>query len=168
MVDDDGASSTGADRPTLAQRRVWMGMARVVARLSRSAHLAVRERHGIGLSELTMLGQVRAIGTPARLGELARGLDVSKAAVTKLVDSLETRGHLDRSPDPDDRRAVLASLTPSGRLVLTRAEATFETHLQEGLWSHLSSREVQVMADALDHVQDELGVGRSGVLPPRS
>ena len=44
-------------------------------------------------------------------GELA----VSKQAASQLVDTLVTRGYVERTPDPDDRRRVTVGLTERGR-----------------------------------------------------
>ena len=45
---------------------------------------------------------------------LSHALEVSPRNVTALVDALEVAGYLRRRPHPDDRRAVLVSLSPSG------------------------------------------------------
>lgn len=52
-----------------------------------------------------------------RLGELARWLQVAARSATDVVDSLEERELVERTPDPDDRRAVRVSLTERGRTV---------------------------------------------------
>jgi DNA-binding MarR family transcriptional regulator len=54
-------------------------------------------------------------GTGAPLGQVIQELGVSKQAAGQLVDTLVTRGYLDRSPDPEDRRRLTITLTPRGR-----------------------------------------------------
>lgn len=49
--------------------------------------------------------------TPKQAGEY---LELSTGAMTSLVDRLEKRGHLERRPNPEDRRSILLHLTPSG------------------------------------------------------
>jgi DNA-binding MarR family transcriptional regulator len=51
---------------------------------------------------------------PTRPSTIAQGLDISPAAVTQLLDRLEERHLIARSPDPEDRRATVIALTPSG------------------------------------------------------
>jgi DNA-binding MarR family transcriptional regulator len=51
---------------------------------------------------------------PTRPSTIAQGLDLSPAAVTQLLDRLEERHLIQRSPDPEDRRATVVSLTPQG------------------------------------------------------
>ncbi|MFI6094770.1 MarR family winged helix-turn-helix transcriptional regulator [Lentzea sp. NPDC051213] len=50
-----------------------------------------------------------------RIKDLAHSAGVSSRNVTGLVDTLERGGLAVRVPDPEDRRAVLARITPSGR-----------------------------------------------------
>lgn len=49
------------------------------------------------------------------LGQLSRHLMVHPTTVTLVIDQLESRGMVARSPHPTDRRTVLATLTDAGR-----------------------------------------------------
>jgi len=55
------------------------------------------------------------------LGKIGQRLQVHPASVTNAVDRLETSGFVARTPNPDDRRSVLATLTAEGRDVAERA-----------------------------------------------
>lgn len=44
-------------------------------------------------------------------GSLAEHLAISTASTTKLLDRLESAGHIHRSPHPTDRRALMISIT---------------------------------------------------------
>jgi DNA-binding MarR family transcriptional regulator len=52
--------------------------------------------------------------TGAPLGQIIDWLGVSKQAAGQLVDTLVTRGYLDRSVDPEDRRRLTITLTERG------------------------------------------------------
>ena len=54
-------------------------------------------------------------------GELARALHVTTGATTRVIDSLVDAGHARREWDPEDRRRILVSVTPSAQRVLERA-----------------------------------------------
>jgi DNA-binding MarR family transcriptional regulator len=57
-----------------------------------------------------------ALGTPdLPLGDLIRQLRISKQAAGQLVDTLVTRGYLERSVDKDDRRKLTVTLTERGK-----------------------------------------------------
>jgi DNA-binding MarR family transcriptional regulator len=46
-------------------------------------------------------------------GELARALQITSGATTRVIDSLVASGHAVREADPHDRRRVLVRLTPA-------------------------------------------------------
>jgi len=62
------------------------------------------------------------------LGKLGARLQVHPTSVTHLVDGLEKRGYVTRSPHPTDRRATLATITDAGRDVAERATATLNAN----------------------------------------
>jgi len=49
-----------------------------------------------------------------RLGELGRRLGIAPSTLSRNLDRLEDREFVVRGPDPDDRRALRASLTSAG------------------------------------------------------
>lgn len=73
----------------------------------------VSRRAGMSLTELATLEHL----TREQIGpaEIARRLEVSTAAATGIVDRLVAHGHVERRPDPDDRRRTQLVLTESGR-----------------------------------------------------
>jgi len=153
--------------PTKEQRHVWMGMARLVSHLSHVANDAIEAAAGISLSEMTLMGQVRALDGSARMVDLASRLGVSKAAITKLVDSLERSGYLKRGTDPNDRRVSRIALTITGAKIASRAGASFEASMQDGLWDHMTKKETAEMLQTLEKIQAKIGLRRGGVLPPQ-
>jgi DNA-binding MarR family transcriptional regulator len=90
------------------------------------------------------------------LGQLSKHLMVHPTTVTLVVDQLEKRGLLRRTPHPTDRRTILASLTPAGMELLdkaTKALADVEfgfTGVSEGL----SIRLVDVLRDVRIRIGD--------------
>ena len=56
-----------------------------------------------------------AMGGGIPLGDLIKQLRISKQAAGQLVDMLVTRGYLERTVDPDDRRKLTVSLTERGQ-----------------------------------------------------
>lgn len=58
------------------------------------------------------------------LGKIGERLQVHATSVTPLVQRLEAAGLITRTRHPEDGRAVLASITPAGRLLTERATET--------------------------------------------
>jgi DNA-binding MarR family transcriptional regulator len=61
--------------------------------------------------------------------ELARRLAVARRTATLYVDILERQGWAERRAHPDDRRMVLASLTPIGNRLLTELGEAYKRRL---------------------------------------
>jgi DNA-binding MarR family transcriptional regulator len=60
------------------------------------------------------------------LGKLIKELRISKQAAGQLVDTLVTRGYLDRTMDKDDRRKLTIALTERGRAAAATQAAARE------------------------------------------
>ncbi|MCW2541104.1 MAG: transcriptional regulator MarR family [Frankiales bacterium] len=52
---------------------------------------------------------------PMRLSDLSDHLRIAPRSATEVVDALQERGFVARTPDPHDRRAVVVQLTELGR-----------------------------------------------------
>ena len=100
------------------------------------AHRAVAQRElgsiGLGVKEFGALSVLVEEGplTQQRLGE-RQGVD--RTTMVAVVDALERAGLLERSRDPDDRRAYALAATAGGRRVLREATAALQRAEQEFL-----------------------------------
>jgi DNA-binding MarR family transcriptional regulator len=80
----------------------------------------VLRRHGLSAAGAQALGIIEGAGEPTSPTLIAERLIVSTAAVTSLLDTLERRGLIVRTPDQGDRRRVLVSLTDDARDLVER------------------------------------------------
>jgi DNA-binding MarR family transcriptional regulator len=95
--------------------------ARVVAALD---HQLAESGCGLDLREYDLLVHLAEAGRHGlRLRELAARALISRSNVTRRVDALDRRGLVQRRPDPEDGRGVVAWLTPAGLRSLRRAAA---------------------------------------------
>ena len=69
---------------------------------------------GLNLSEASLLAYVAERGAFTQT-RLAEALGLGRAATGAVVDSLESRGFVERKPDPLDRRVWLVDVTASGK-----------------------------------------------------
>ncbi|GAB3210249.1 MarR family winged helix-turn-helix transcriptional regulator [Marinactinospora thermotolerans] len=86
----------------------------------RSARLAMRDRSFSLLTTTLTIQQLKALVLLAVDGEmaaheLARGIGVSVATLTGIVDRMVARGLVHRREDPDDRRVRRIGLTGKGQ-----------------------------------------------------
>lgn len=95
----------------------------VLSRVSRLARHLDRARrtafaaHDLEAWEFDVLAALRRAGRPYVLspGRLLDQTMVTSGTMTNRVDRLETRGLVQRMPDPADRRGVHVRLTPRGK-----------------------------------------------------
>ena len=112
------------------------------ALLTLSAHMAADT--GLALSEMVACEHLRLDGplTPREVGERVR---LSSGAVTALLDRLEGRGFVARSPHPSDRRSVLVHYKPQEQRVVGRLYAVLG-HLNAGVEALGESEKATVVA----------------------
>jgi len=95
----------------------------VLSRVTRLARHLDRERraafaeHGLEAYEFDVLSALRRSGPPYELtpGQLVRQTLVGSGTTTNRLDRLESRGLIDRRPDPEDGRVRRVRLTDRGR-----------------------------------------------------
>jgi DNA-binding MarR family transcriptional regulator len=112
--------------------------------------------------EFDVLAALRMSGAPFELSPTAlfRILCLSSGAMTNRLDRLESRGLVQRRPDPEDRRAIVVGLTPAGREIVDR---TVVDMLAGGakLLAGLSAEEQTTLANLLRKLLVSLGLGTS-------
>ncbi|WP_185446676.1 MarR family winged helix-turn-helix transcriptional regulator [Kribbella qitaiheensis] len=78
---------------------------------------------------------LRSVGAnPMTISALAERLEISKQGAGQIVDDMESRGYVERHPDPTDGRARLIHLSERGQAALAAARKfhqTYERHLRK-------------------------------------
>ncbi|MEM6275842.1 MAG: MarR family transcriptional regulator [Pseudomonadota bacterium] len=78
---------------------------------------------------------------PCNIQALATAMGRDNSQLTRLIRDLEAKGVIKRSPQPDDARATLVSLTPQGMAFLTEAKTVLAQVVNE-VSEHLTASEV--------------------------
>src|SRR4051794_29732247 len=133
------------ERPDLDHSPI--GVIGRVSRLARELEQRlepVYRDHGLEPGWHDVLATLRRSGPPYRLRarEFTGALMLTSSGTTKRLDRLERAGLIERSPDPDDRRGTLITLTGAGRALTDRVT---EAHMENerGLLSALTEAEQQ-------------------------
>jgi DNA-binding MarR family transcriptional regulator len=93
-------------------------------------------------------------GEAPRLSEIADRLRIAPRSATEVVDSLEAKGLVRRTPSPTDRRAVLVHPTDAGR-ALAEEVAQHRSTLGEEMLAPLTPEEVTHLRDLLTRILDD-------------
>jgi DNA-binding MarR family transcriptional regulator len=142
VLGDDGLatwSDTHAD--------AWIGMLETHKRVTRALDAELEAEHGLTISALEALGRLAAApGRSLRLSALASECGLSLSRISRIMDSLQARGFVERRTVADDARAVEGHLTNAGlKLVRCAQKAHFEA-VQRTFFEHLSEDEIYTLA----------------------
>jgi DNA-binding MarR family transcriptional regulator len=97
-------------------------------------------------------------GATATPGVIAAHLGISTASTTKLLDRLERRGHIRRSPHPSDRRALAIAITPETRRSAIETVGRHQAR-RFAAAARLSSEEREIVRRFLADMTTEIALG---------
>lgn len=107
----------------------------VVTRLRRALRASIRTEiawEALPMAQVELM-QSLADQSPARISTLADRLHLANSTVSGLVGQLIGGGLIKRGTDPEDRRAAVVELSPTGRATLLRWEAAHERRILSAL-----------------------------------
>lgn len=134
-------------RETCPEEVAFLDLARTTDMLSRGL-VRVLKTEDVSPTQYNVLRILR--GTPAGLpcGEIATRMITRDPDITRLLDRLEKRGLISRCRETEDRRMVMARITPEGLKVLARLDGPIE-EAHRGQLGHMGKDRLQALADLL-------------------
>ncbi|MED7927515.1 MarR family transcriptional regulator [Nonomuraea sp. LP-02] len=90
-------------------------------------------------------------GGPVSQAELSRRTGIYRSDLVAVINELAGRGHVERSPDPADRRRNVIRLTTRGEEHLARLQEVVAS-LQDELLAPLTPAEREQFSDLLTRV----------------
>ena len=132
--------------PDTTTRAIPDSLADQVGYLLSKAHLRVHVRANDALEPLGLTVKHYGLLTllvhegPISQGRLGEVMKIDRTTMVALVDDLERAGHVDRTRNPEDRRAYALAATASGRRI-QRDAATLMKRVYNETLSPLSAGE---------------------------
>lgn len=120
--------------------------------LKRGGTIRYRRLLALSVGEWGIIGELSLLA-PLNLNELAAGIGLDKAQISRSVTSLVERGLVTRQPNPESNREVVINLTAEGRRSMARmvaAAAAVNAFLLQGF----SADERRILADQIDLLTD--------------
>ncbi len=128
----------------------------------------VRQLYGLGLVQreinrhaLAQLGSqgfaalaIVGLHGPLRVSDVAARLHVDLSVASRQVAALDRAGHVSRTPDGDDRRALVVALTDGGRDVLRDTHQRMVAAFGEAL-SGWSERDIADLTAGLARLRSD-------------
>ncbi len=132
---------------SLEQAVVWEGLLELVGRLRRGAERELGNCGDLSISMLGVMGRlVPAERMTLRQTVLADAMGLSLSRVSRIIDVLERRKLVVRTPCPADGRATNVTLTPAGLTVTGEAQKALFTFVESAFFEGLSTGEVETLA----------------------
>jgi len=88
-----------------------------------------------------------------RMCDLADRLQLSPSGLTRRLDGLVKAGFVTREPSSDDRRVMLATLTPAGFAALEKAAPGHVASVRRHIFDHLDSDQVDALASIFQSIK---------------
>jgi len=112
---------------TPGEERTWRALIRLMVQMPRAIDEDLSRRGDLSLTRYVVLMRLsEASGQALRMSDLAEAASMSPSRMTRIIQSMITEGLVARQVVPGDRRASLATLTPTG---LKRLEEAWPAHL---------------------------------------
>jgi DNA-binding MarR family transcriptional regulator len=134
--------------------RTTLDLMRARTLVLRDVDHALGAYHGIGLSDLALLLEVRdAPGRKLRRSDLAARLAVTTSGIARQLGPLERMGLVTRESNPGDARLALVSLTDAGERLVGDAAASAEELAEQVLGRHWSPDQQAHLAGVLEQTR---------------
>ncbi|WP_406404133.1 MarR family transcriptional regulator [Streptomyces sp. NBC_00879] len=98
---------------------VWAGTV-----LTERVDRALTKAHDLPVSWFEVMLWLASSPDPVPASVLGNSTMLSRSQVSRVVDALQSRGLVTRTPSPRDARSVEVALTPEGRRLFEEADAT--------------------------------------------
>ncbi len=126
----------------------WIGLLATHRRLTRELDSELEAAHGLTLSGLELLARLASVPEHRlRLSLLAGEAGLSLSRVSRIVDTLEARGLVERQNCPADARAINAQLTDAGLELAQSAQSTHLEAVRGRFFDRLDEREIATLAE---------------------
>lgn len=138
------------------QRRAWRALYKTYWALIPTMDQDLRDKADMDLQTYQALAHTHLAGPSGiRMKDLAVNATISTSGLTSLVDRLERRGLVQRTPDPDDRRATRIVLTELGQELARPAAQVHIMSIEEQFAARLTEDEATTIAAILERIEAE-------------
>jgi len=144
----------------------WLRVESTLMATARLVRIAFDERLAgldLNLTQASLVSYVVEFGSTSQT-QLADRLGIGRAAIGSVVDQLQTRGLVERQPNPSDRRVWLVAITPSGSELATQVAAV-DAVLRADLRRGIGREERQALAWVMSRLQHNLRSVIAGSTP---
>ena len=154
------SASTFREPPTLhsskaddAEMVCWQEFFDSSTGLLSTLNKSIVDAHGLTLFDVLLLDFLARSETGcARMRDMAAAFVLAPSRVTQHIRRLQSQGLVSRSPDPDDRRGMLTTITPKGRTRLGPALETYGRGIRAHYLNQMSRSQMIALGDSCHRI----------------
>jgi len=121
-----------------------------------------RRAVGLGVTRAQWKVLLRLTRMPGlRQVELADMLDVEPITLSRIVDRLEEAGHVERTPDPADRRVWRLQVTEQAKPLVAKLQGVGHDLVEEA-FEGIETKDLERVRDVLARVRENVSVIQRG------
>lgn len=121
--------------------------------------------HQTDVAALAAIAEASRAGSPLGPARLATALHLSRPATTALLDRLEAAAHIQRRPDPSDRRRTIIELEPRAQELASEFFGALGDSYT-AVMARFDDAELEVVATFLSAIIDATVATREALAPP--
>ncbi len=144
-------------------RAIW-ALANNIIRTSRILLNDALKPLNLTSSEANVLLLLKSEGDGLRQDDIVEGLEISKSAVSRALDSLESKRYVLRQRSIHDRRVSHVLLTEAAHKTYPGIQNAYQKLFQAAS-QHISDEEVAAFTDLFGRVSGNLTLARERLLP---
>lgn len=162
---------TASDLPGLdiAEQKSWQNYLHAALRFHSAMDHWLTDAHQLSVIDLRVLDILdKSVDGAARMGDLADALAANAHHMTKRIRRLEERGLVQREPNSDDRRGVVARITEDGRRTVGHAGLDYAKGVRTHLIGSLSRRQLVTLEENCRRINAGLKLASSTLYVSRA
>ena len=136
------------------EHEVWLDLVGVLIRLPAALDAQLRCDAGLSHFEYQILAALSMTETRTLpMSDMAEFTESSLSRLSHACSRLEAQGWVIRSPDPDDRRVTLATLTDAGYAKVVDAAPGHVRTVRSLVFDPLTKQQIKQLGQALARIQ---------------
>lgn len=129
--------------------RIWVGLVRSHRRIADAVEGALKAEGLPPLEWYDVLLELERHGPPLRARDLEQQLLLAQYNLSRLLDRLEARGLIERTPDPDDGRSRLIRISEAGLAIRKQMWPIYRRTIETMVGQRLPAPEAEELAKLL-------------------
>jgi DNA-binding MarR family transcriptional regulator len=163
--DQNGAETTRWLDPE--ERAAWLSLSRTIVKLPSVLDAQLERDADLNYFEYLVMAMLSEQETRTlRMSQLAALSNASLSRLSHVAKRLESRGFLNREPDPDDGRFTRATLTQAGFDKVADSAPGRVSAVRELVFDALTATQLRRLREATDAILTRVDPGSNWPTPP--